>query len=69
MVNLEETLKEINKLRFGKLIQYDEPQNQSYGTDIDDKGKVRYVRSALPTGVCNLCKKIQQINRLMVNFH
>ncbi len=57
MVNLEETLKEINKLRFGKLIQYDEPQNQSYGTDIDDKGKVRYVRSALPTGVCNLCKK------------
>ena len=30
MVNLEKTFKDINDLRFGKLIQYADPQNQSY---------------------------------------
>ena len=66
MANFKETFKKINELRFGKLIQYADPQNQSYTYDDETK---RYIRSALPTGVCNLCKKIQQINRLMVNFH
>lgn len=53
MVNLEETLKEINKLRFGKLIQYDEPQNQSYTYNDEME---RYIRSDTPTAVCQECE-------------
>lgn len=53
MVNLEETLKEINKLRFGKLIQYDEPQNQSY--TYNDEMEC-YIRSDTPTAVCQECE-------------
>lgn len=52
MVDVEKTFEDINDLRFGKLIQYKEPQNQSY--TLEDETK-RYIRSAMPTGVCNLC--------------
>lgn len=55
MANIEETFKEINELRFGKLIIYDKPLNQSYTYDDETK---RYIRSAEPTGVCNECEKI-----------
>ena len=54
MANIEETFKEINELRFGKLIIYDKPQNQSYTYDDE---KERYIRSAKPTALCNLCEK------------
>lgn len=54
MANFKETFKKINELRFGKLIQYADPQNQSYTYDDETK---RYIRSALPTGVCNECER------------
>lgn len=53
MVNLEKTLKEINKLRFGELIQYADPQNQSYTYDDETK---RYIRRDTPTTVCHKCE-------------
>lgn len=53
MVNLEKTLKEINKLRFGELIQYADPQNQSYTYNDEME---RYIRSDTPTAVCQECE-------------
>lgn len=53
MADFKETLKEINELRFGKLIQYADPQNQSYTYDVETK---RYVRSGTPTVVCHKCE-------------
>lgn len=52
MVDFKETFKKINELRFGKLIQYADPQNQSYTYD-ETK---RYIRSDTPTAVCQECE-------------
>lgn len=53
MANFKETFEEINKLRFGKLIQYADPQNQSYTYDDETK---RYIRRDTPTTVCHKCE-------------
>lgn len=53
MANFKETFKKINELRFGKLIQYADPQNQSYTYD---DGTKRYIRSDTPTAVCQECE-------------
>ncbi len=53
MADFKETFKKINELRFGKLIQYANPQNQSYTYDDETK---RYIRSDTPTAVCHECK-------------
>lgn len=53
MINLEKTFKDINDLRFGKLIQYADPQNQSYTYDDETK---RYIRRDTPTTVCHKCE-------------
>lgn len=53
MANFKETFEEINELRFCKLIQYADPQNQSYTYDDETK---RYIRSDTPTAVCHECK-------------
>lgn len=53
MANFKETFKKINELRFGKLIQYADPQNQSYTYDDETK---RYIRSDTSTAVCHECE-------------
>lgn len=53
MADFKETFEEINELRFGKLIQYADPQNQSYTYDDETK---RYIRSDTPTAVCQECE-------------
>lgn len=53
MADFKETFEEINELRFGKLIQYADPQNQSYTYDDETK---RYIRSDAPTAVCHKCE-------------
>lgn len=61
MEMFEETFENINKLRFDKLIKYDNPLNQSYGLVekeyLTRKSEKAYGRSALPTAVCNLCEE------------
>lgn len=53
MADFKETFEEINELRFGKLIQYTDPQNQSYTYEDETK---RYIRSDTPTAVCHECE-------------
>lgn len=53
MADFKETFKEINELRFGKLIQYTDPQNQSYTYNDEME---RYIRSDTPTAVCHECE-------------
>lgn len=53
MANFKETFKKINELRFGKLIQYADPQNQSYTYNDEME---RYIRSDTPTAVCQECE-------------
>lgn len=53
MVNFKETFEKINELRFGKLIQYADPQNQSYTYNDEME---RYIRSDTPTAVCQKCE-------------
>ena len=62
-INVDEVLEKINDLRFGKLIQYDNPQNQSYGYvdkcwDCQPKYPEKfYGRTDSPTGICQECKE------------
>lgn len=58
MEKVEKIFKDINILRFTKLIKYDNPLNQTYNSvENEYKHNVFFCgRNDIPTGVCNLCE-------------